>query len=161
MPTTNKPAPKPAPKTAPKTAAKPAPKTATKPAPKAAPKPAKKEAKQEEIARVDLLDVLLDENNTAPIFMFDEKGRQLEFEQVAVIPYGEEDLYCILKPITKLEGIKDDEAIVFKVEEDKNGEAMLRVETNEQVAISIFDQYYNLVEEETKKAKKSTKKSAK
>lgn len=116
--------------------------------------------KEEEIVRVDLLDVLLDENNTAPIYMYDETGRQLKFEQVAVIPYGEEDLYCILKPLTKLDGIADDEAIVFKVDEDENGEAILKVEADEQVAISIFDQYYNLVEE-SEKEKKATKKTDK
>ena len=111
------------------------------------------------MVKVDLLDVLLDENNTAPIFMYDEKGRQLEFEQVAVIPQGEEELYCILKPITKLEGIADDEAIVFKVDLDDNGEAFLRVETDEQKAISIFDQYYTLLEEDSKKySKKKTDK---
>ncbi len=127
--------------------------------------PAKKEPvanqTKEEIVKVDLLDVLLDEKNTAPIFMYDDKGRELEFEQVAVIPYGEEDLYCILKPITKLDGIADDEAIVFKVEEDENGDAMLKVETNEQIAIAVFDQYYNLVEEESAKRKAADKKKKK
>jgi len=119
-------------------------------------KPAEKE---EEIVRVNLLDVLLDEKNTAPIFMLDDKGNQLKFEQIAVIPYGEDDLYCILKPISKIEGIKDDEAIVFRVDEDADGEAILKVEENEETAIAIFDQYYNLVEEEAaKKSKKPAKK---
>lgn len=117
--------------------------------------------KEEEIVRVDLLDVLLDENNTAPIYMYDETGRQLQFEQVAVIPYGDEDdLYAILKPITKLDGIADDEAIVFKVEEDDKGEAVLRVEDKEETAIAIFDQYYNLLEE-AEKEKKDKKKNKK
>ncbi len=117
--------------------------------------------KEEEIVRVDLLDVLLDENNTAPIYMYDETGRQLQFEQVAVIPYGDEDdLYAILKPITKLDGIADDEAIVFKVEEDDKGEAVLRVEDKEEIAIAIFDQYYNLLEE-AEKEKKDKKKNKK
>lgn len=119
-----------------------------------------KKEEEEQIVRVDLLDVLLDENNTAPIYMYDETGRQLKFEQVAVIPYGGEDLYCILKPLTKLEGIADDEAIVFKIDEDENGEAILRVEANEQIAISVFDQYYNLVEE-SEKEKKAAKKTGK
>lgn len=115
----------------------------------------KPENQEEEIVKVDLIDVLLDEKNTAPIYMVDENGRQLKFDQVAVIPYGEDELYCILKPITKIEGVADDEAIVFRVEEDKNGNAILRVEENEEIAISIFDQYYNLVEEaEAEKAKK-------
>ena len=115
----------------------------------------KPENQEEEIVKVDLIDVLLDEKNTAPIYMVDENGRQLKFDQVAVIPYGEDELYCILKPITKIEGVADDEAIVFRVEEDKDGNAILRVEENEEIAISIFDQYYNLGEEaEAEKAKK-------
>ena len=124
---------------------------------KVAPK-AKPVDKKEEMVKVDLLDVLLDENNTAPIYMYDDKGNQLKFDQVAVIPYGEDDLYCILKPITKIDGVKDDEAIVFLVTEDENGESILKVEDREEVAISVFDQYYNLVEEESKKKKKATKK---
>ena len=118
------------------------------------------EEEKEEIVKVNLLDVLLDEDNTAPIYMRDESGRQLKFEQVAVIPYGEDDLYCILKPITKLPGIADDEAIVFRVEEDENGEAILRVEDKEDVAIAVFDQYYDLIEDaegETNKGKKDKK----
>ena len=118
------------------------------------------EEEKEEIVKVNLLDVLLDEDNTAPIYMRDESGIQLKFEQVAVIPYGEDDLYCILKPITKLPGIADDEAIVFRVEEDENGEAILRVEDKEDVAIAVFDQYYDLIEDaegEKNKGKKDKK----
>ena len=114
--------------------------------------PVKKQ--EEEIVQVDLLDVLLDEKNTAPIFMFDDKGNQLKFEQIAVIPYGDNDLYCILKPITKIDGIKDDEAIVFLVAEGEDGSAVLKVEDREEIAIAIFDQYYDLVEEEAKKKNK-------
>lgn len=115
----------------------------------------KKAVKKDEIVKVDIVDVLLDEENTAPIYMYNDKGEQIEFDQIAVIPYGEDELYCILKPITKVPGIKDDEAIVFKVEEDENGEGFLKVEEKEEVAIAIFDQYYNLIEEETsKKGKK-------
>jgi hypothetical protein len=131
----------------------------TKAAPAAKKAPAKAPKKEEEIVKVDLLDVLLDENNTAPIYMYDSKGNQLQFEQVAVIPYGEDDLYCILKPITKIPGVKDDEAIVFLVDEDENGEAILKVEGREEIAISVFDQYYNLVEEEAKKNSKKKKAS--
>lgn len=122
-------------------------------------KTTKKTEKKEEIVKVDIVDVLLDEENTAPIYMYNDKGEQIQFDQIAVIPFGEEDdLYCILKPITKIPGIKDDEAIVFKVEEDENGDGFLKVEDREEIAIAIFDQYYNLIEEETAKAGKKGKK---
>ena len=117
---------------------------------------AQKQTKQEEIQPIDLLDVLLDQDNKDPIVLLDEKGRQLSFEQVAVIPYGAENdkkLYCVLKPIDKIEGIADDEAVVFLVDEDDNGNTILRVEENEEVAISVFDKYYDLLEEARKEAK--------
>ena len=121
-------------------------------------------ADNKNIKPVDLLDVLLDAENKDPIVLLDEKGRQLTFEQVAVIPYGSDDdkkLYCVLKPIDKIEGIADDEAVVFLVDEDANGNTVLRVEENEERAIAVFDRYYDLLEEaqaakKEKKAKTST-----
>lgn len=111
----------------------------------------------DELEKVDLVEVLLDETNTAPIYMYDENGKEIKFEQVAVLPYKGEELYCILKPITKIEGIGDDEAIAFKVDFAEDGEAILKVETDEQIAIEVFDQYYKLLEEEGKELKKRKK----
>ena len=55
----------------------------------------------------------------------------------------------------KIDGIADDEAIVFLVDEDADGNTILRVEENEEVAIAVFDKYYDLLEEATKKPKKA------
>ncbi len=107
-----------------------------------------KKKKDEEIVRVDLLDVLVDENNNAPIYLYDSEGNRIKFEQVAVIPYGEEDLYCILKPLEGIKGVADDEIIIFKIVEDEmTGEAALRIETDEKIANYIYEQYARLVEE--------------
>ncbi len=110
----------------------------------------------------DLLDVLLDQDNKDPIVLTDEKGKKLAFEQVAIIPYGadgDKDLYVVLKPISKIKGIQDDEAIVFKVIEDEVGNAVLCVENDELIAIEIFNKYYDMLEEARKNnPKKSTKK---
>lgn len=119
---------------------------------------------EKEIERKDVLDILLDENNKEPIVLSDEEGRRFSFEQIAVIPYNEK-VYAVLKPIEAIEGINDDEAIVFVVDERPTG-SVLMVESDEKVAISVFDEYYNLLDEaeaekKSKKttAKKSTKKS--
>ncbi|MCM1533664.1 MAG: hypothetical protein NC099_03315 [Corallococcus sp.] len=98
----------------------------------------------------DLLDILFDKENKEPIVLVDENGKKLAFEQVAVIPYDVNDdkvLYVVLKPISQIDGIADDEAIVFKVDEDKYGNAFLRVEDDELTAIEIFNKYYDLLEE--------------
>ncbi len=119
----------------------------------------KKVTKKEQAQPVDLLDVLLDKNNKEPIVLMDEKGRQISFEQVAIIPYDINDtkvLYVVLKPIDKIDGIADDEAVVFLVDQDKNGNTVLRVEEDEEVAIAVFDKYYDLLEEARAAAPKKT-----
>lgn len=98
----------------------------------------------------DVLDILLDEDNKEPIVLSDEEGKIFSFEQIAVIPYekdGEDKIYAVLKPIDKIEGINDDEAIVFVVEERPEG-AVLLVESDEEVAKGVFEEYYDLLEEE-------------
>lgn len=58
-----------------------------------------KEQKQE-AAQVDLLDVLLDKDNKDPITLMDEKGKQLSFEQIAMIVHEvkkEKKTFCYLK----------------------------------------------------------------
>ena len=120
--------------------------------------------KAPEVQTIDIVDVLLDQDNKDPIVLMDEKGKQLTFEQVAVIPYEvkkEKRLYCVLKPLDKIEGIADDEAIVFLVDQDDQGNSIVRVEEDEEVAIAVFDKYYDLLEEAQKEEKAAKAKAKK
>lgn len=124
-----------------------------------------KNEQKQETAQVDLLDVLLDKDNKEPITLMDEKGKQLSFEQIAMIVHEvkkEKKLFAILKPVDKIEGIGENEAIVFLVDQDKNGNTILKIEEDEDVAIDVFDDYYDLLEEEMakQKEKKTAKKAA-
>lgn len=110
---------------------------------------------EQEVSDFDILDVILDENNTDQLVLQNEQGRQIRFEQVAVIPY-EEKIYVILKPVDKIEGVEDDQAIVFLADETKHPTVLIP-EQDEKIAVKIFDEYYNLVEEANKKAKKDKK----
>lgn len=110
--------------------------------------------------QLDLLDVLLDQENKEPIVLMDENGKQITFEQVAVIPFEvkkEKRLYCVLKPLDKIEGIGDDEAIVFLVDTDDEGNSIIKIEEDEEVAIAVFDKYYDLLEEARKESKEDDK----
>lgn len=104
---------------------------------------------------MDILDILLDEDNRDPITLVDADGRAIDFEQVAVIPFetrqGNRNLYCVLKPLDRINGIADDEAIVFCVDRDENGDSIICVEEDESTAISVFEKYYDLLEENAKK----------
>lgn len=96
----------------------------------------------------ELIDILLDENNQEPIFIFDENGREYECDQVAIIPL-EDEIYVILKPIDEIDGVADDEVIVFHlvVPNDNEDEAMLVLETDEETAMEVFEQYNKLLDE--------------
>ncbi len=108
---------------------------------------------------INIIDVLMDENNKEPITLMDANGKRLSFEQIAVIPHNDK-LYCVLKPIDKIENVQDDEAIVFYVDETQGDEPVLMVETDEQVAMDVFDEYYDLLDEE-QNAQKNKNKPAK
>lgn len=95
----------------------------------------------------ELLDILLDEENVDPIILFDESGKRVAFQQIAIIPMAAE-IYCVLKPIDEMEGIAEDEALVFRVDE-KGGVPVLVVETDEPTAHKVFEEYYNLVDEQS------------
>ena len=94
-----------------------------------------------------IIDVLLDANNREPVRLEDEYGHDILFKQVAVIPCNGK-LYCILKPITQIDGVADDEAMVFYVKEPAQGPPYLKFETDELAAIDVFERYYDLLEEQ-------------
>ena len=104
---------------------------------------------------------LLDPKDSDPITLYDENDNKVEFEQIALIPL-EDRLYAILKPANKMEGVADDEAIVFSFQEDDEQAPVLVVEENDKIIDEVFDVYNKLLDEEDKKAsKKSSKKSDK
>ncbi|MBE7074520.1 MAG: DUF1292 domain-containing protein [Clostridiales bacterium] len=105
-----------------------------------------KDTKQE-VQEVDILDILLDEDNEDPITLYDENSKAIKFDQVAIIPMDDK-LYAILKPIDEIKGVADDEAIVFAINENDNGETTLIVETDEPTAMRVFDEYYRLLDEQ-------------
>ena len=105
----------------------------------------KGEWKMEEKKELGIMDILLDEDNEDPITLYDENDKAVRFDQVAIIPLDNK-LYAILKPIDPMEGVADDEAIVFYVNEDGDGDATLEIETDEPTAIMVFDEYYKLLD---------------
>lgn len=92
------------------------------------------------------IELLLDENNSDNIKLFDDKNNEVEFEQVAIVPI-EEKIYAILKPAQKMEGVGDDEALVFTIEEIDDEECLV-IEENEELIDKVFDQYYEMLKDE-------------
>lgn len=100
------------------------------------------------------IDCLFDEDNNDPIFLFNEKGEKVEFEQIALIPV-EERIFAILKPVEKIEGIGEDEALVFEVVEGEEDEEddYLNLVSDVELIDKVFDVYNKLIDEEEEKQK--------
>jgi len=112
---------------------------------------------EEELSPIDRL---FDENDVGPISLFDEKGEEVQFEQIAIIPL-EEEVYAILKPMTQMEGVGEDEALVFQVveseDEDGNNDDHLDLVADIDVIDKVFDVYNKLMDEEESKSKAGKK----
>ena len=92
------------------------------------------------------IDALFDEDNNDVIILFNERGEEIPFEQVAVIPLGK--TYAILKPLQPMEGLGEDEGLVFAVEVNtETNEEYLALVTDMDIIDQVFDVYDALVEE--------------
>ena len=92
------------------------------------------------------IDMLLDENNTENIKLYNEENQEVEFEQIALVPI-ENKTYAILKPVLKMEGIADDEALVFVIDEIDDEDCLVIVE-DDAVIDQVFEEYYKMLKEE-------------
>ena len=91
-----------------------------------------------------VLQKLLDDENCDNVTLYDEEGKELEFEQIALIPL-EAALYAILRPADPMEGLEEDEALVFLIDEE---EEMVTLITDEDLGAAVFREYYKLCDEE-------------
>ena len=109
------------------------------------------------------IDKLLDVEDNEPITLYDENDNAVKFEQIALIPY-EEKLYAMLKPIDKMEGVGEDEGVIFVFEDnEQTNEQFLRVVNDDKIIDTVFALYLDLVndEEGAKKAPKTAEKGPK
>lgn len=90
------------------------------------------------------VDQFFDENNYEPITLVNEDDEEFTFEQVALVDY-DANYYTILYPTTPMEGVGEDEAFVFLI--DENEDCVVIVEDDD-VANAVFDIYYSMLDNE-------------
>ncbi len=95
---------------------------------------------------INEIEKLLDEENQDNLVLYDENNKKTEFEQVAIIPLNEE-IYAILKPVDNIDGVNEDEALVFSVQEIDEEDCLVVCE-DEKIINKVFKEYYKLLESE-------------
>lgn len=73
-------------------------------------------------------------------------GEDVDFIEIAVIPYNEK-FYAILQPVELLEGMEEDDALVFNVTRTPDDEANFELELNEEAIEAVFEIYNKLLDE--------------
>ena len=89
------------------------------------------------------IDKLYDETNNDPIYLYSEKGEVIGFEQIALIPL-KAITYVILKPIKPIEGVGEDEGLVFEIKADESGVEYLVLVVDENIIDDVFGVYDTL-----------------
>ncbi len=73
-------------------------------------------------------------------------GEEIDFVEIAGIAY-KGSFYAILQPVELLDGMDDDEALVFKVTRGKDGEDKFEIELDDSVIDAVFAEYNKLLDE--------------
>ena len=72
-------------------------------------------------------------------------GEEIDFVEIAGIAYNG-NFYAILQPVELLDGMDDDEALVFKVSTNEDGDDQFDIELDDDVISAVFDEYYKLLD---------------
>lgn len=76
-------------------------------------------------------------------------GESVDFIEVAGIAYNN-NFYVILQPVELLDGMDDDEALVFKVSRGADGEDKFEIELDDDIIDAVFKEYNRLLDEKSK-----------
>ena len=93
---------------------------------------------------MSLIEMLLDPDCEEVIELKNESNEIVKFDQIAVIPLDDK-LYAILKPITKIEGVGEEEAFVFLLDVEND---FISIVYDFDLCDRVFDVYYDLLEKE-------------
>ena len=72
-------------------------------------------------------------------------GEQIDFVEIAGIAH-KGHFYAILQPVELIDGMSDDEALVFKVTRGENGEDKFEIELDDEIINAVFAEYNRLLD---------------
>ena len=81
------------------------------------------------------------------ITLTSENNEEIEFVNIAQIFY-QSKIYAILQPVELLDGMDEDEAFVFEVKTDEEGQNSYTIVTDDEIVDEVFSRYNQLLEEE-------------
>lgn len=83
------------------------------------------------------------ENDDDIITLLSATGEEIDFVEIAGIAH-KGNFYAILQPVELLEGMADDEALVFKVSRNEDGNDNFNIELDDEIIDAVFAEYNRL-----------------
>jgi len=80
------------------------------------------------------------------ITLMTAEGEEVDFVEIAGIAYRG-NFYVILQPVELLDGMEEDEALVFRVTRGKEGEDKFEIELDDAIIDAVFVEYNKLLDE--------------
>lgn len=85
------------------------------------------------------------ENDDDIITLLSATGEEIDFVEIAGIAH-KGNFYAILQPVELLEGMEDDEALVFKVSKNEDGNDKFNIELDDEIIDAVFAEYNRLLD---------------
>ena len=85
------------------------------------------------------------DNNDDIITLLASNGEEVRFVEIAGIAHNG-GFYAILQPVELLEGMREDEALVFKVTRGEDDSDRFALELNDDVIEAVFAKYEELLD---------------
>ena len=90
----------------------------------------------------------LEEQEDDIVTLTSPDGEEIDFVEIAGIKL-ESGFYAILQPVELLEGMSEDEALVFAVTKTADGEDSFSIELDDDIIDAVFAEYNRLLDEAT------------
>ena len=85
------------------------------------------------------------ENDDDIITLLSATGEEIDFVEIAGIAH-KGNFYAILQPVELLDGMEDDEALVFKVSRNEAGEDKFEIVLDDEIIDAVFAEYNRLLD---------------
>ena len=92
-------------------------------------------------------DEILEEEDDDIVTLITANGEEVDFVEIAGINIGDGKFYAILQPVELLDGMEEDEALVFRVGRDSEGNDSFEIELDDDVIDAVFEEYNRLLDE--------------
>ena len=79
------------------------------------------------------------------VTLLSANGEEIDFVEIAGIVHNGK-FYAILQPVELLDGLDDDEALVFEVSRGEDGEDKFSIVTDDEILDIVFEKYNELLD---------------